>query len=144
VHSALRLMYAGFAATVAALVTSLMVLGRYTHDATVAKNLGRTAAQNNADTLAGVMALAVIADILGLICWVVVAIFCRRGRGWTRVTGTVLLGVYTVVMLILLVRSHNDPGARFTTLLTWAIGIAAVIPLWSAQARDFFSAWRRQ
>ena len=143
VRTALRMMYLGFAATIAALVTSIAVVGRYTRDATAAKNLGLTVAQHNAETLAGVTALAVIADIIGLACWVVIALACRRGRGWTQLTGTVLLGLYTVVMLVFLLRTHNDPGARFTTLLAWALGVAAVIPLWSAQARDFFHAWRK-
>jgi hypothetical protein len=143
VHTALRLMYIGFAATVAALIASLMVLGRYSHDATVAKNHGRTVIENAANQLTGVMALAVLADILGLVCWVVLAVACRRGRGWTRIAGTVLLAVYTVVMLVVLLRTHNDPGARFTTLLVWAFGVAAAIPLWTQSARDFFSEWRK-
>jgi hypothetical protein len=71
------------------------------------------------------------------------AVACRRGRGWTRVTGTALLGVYTIVMLFVLVGTHNDPGARFFTLLAWILGVAAVIPLWTRQARDFFATWGR-
>jgi hypothetical protein len=141
VHTALRLMYVGFAVTVVALISSLMVLGRYTRDAD--RILAGTIARNHADQLTGVMAVAVLADVLGLVCWVVLALACRRGRGWTRIAGTVLLAVYTVVMLIVLLRTHNDPGARFTTLVAWAFGVAAAIPLWTQQARDFFSAWSR-
>ena len=30
-------------------------------------------------------------------------------------------------------------------MLVWAIGVAAVIPLWSQQARDFFAyTWRKR
>jgi serine/threonine kinase PknH len=144
VHTARRLMYVGFAATVAALITSLMVLGRYTNDATVAKNRGATRVEHVASQLAGVMAIAVLADVLGLVCWVVLAMACRRGRGWTRIAGTVLLGLYTVVLLLVLLRTHNDPGARFTTLLAWALGVAAAMPLWTKEARDFFYTWRKR
>ena len=141
VHAALRLMYVGLVATVASLVTSLLVLGRYSHDANLL--LKGTIAQNRASQLTGVMALAVLADILGLVCWVVLAVACRRGRGWTRITGTVLLALYTVVMLMVLLRTHNDPSAHFTTLVAWASGVAAGIPLWTRQARDFFYTWRK-
>ena len=138
VHAALRLMYVGFAATVIALVTSLMVFSRY----------NSTSRRHPLDSLAtqqaGVMAFAVVADIVGLICWVVIAVACRRGRGWTRIAGTVLLGLYTVIMLVVLARTHDDPGARFTTLVTWALGVAAVIPLWTHTARDFFVTWRKR
>jgi hypothetical protein len=131
-------MYVGFAATVVALVTSLMVLSRF----------NTTSRQHPLDSRAsqqaGVMAFAVIADLLGLICWVVIAVACRRGRGWTRIAGTVLLGLYTVIMLVVLARTHNDPGARFTTLVTWALGVAAAIPLWTRTARAFFSTWRKR
>ena len=144
VHASLRLMYAGFAATVAALVTTAVVFGRYSNDATVAKNHGFTRVENTANTLAGVAAIAVFADVIGLVCWVVLALACRRGRGWTRVAGTVLLALYTVIMLLILLRTHNDPGARFTTLVTWMLGVAAVIPLWTQQARDFFFTWRKR
>jgi len=144
VHTARRLMYAGFAATVAALITSLAVLGRYARAASDAEASGRTVAEHVANQLAGVMAIAVFADVVGLVCWVVLAMACRRGRGWTRIAGTVLLGLYTVVMLLVLARTHNDPGARFTTLLTWAFGVAAAIPLWTQQARAFFDTWRKR
>jgi hypothetical protein len=155
---AIRLMYAGFAATCAALVTSLMVLGRYTQaaakakkDATTATNhglvrvahdlLAKESAQNQ---MAGAMVIAVVAAVIGLVCWAVLARACRRGRGWTRIAATVLLGLYTLVLLLVCVSTHLDPGARFTTLLAWALGLAATIPLWSQHARDFFHAWRKR
>jgi hypothetical protein len=138
VHTALRLMYAGFAVTVAALVTSLVASGRYS-DTSKKHPLDHAASQQ-----AGVMAFAVVADLLGLACWVIIAVACRRGRGWTRVAGTVFLGLYTVILLVVLLGTHNDSGARFTTLVTWAFGIAAAIPLWSRQARAFFFNWRKR
>jgi hypothetical protein len=143
VRSAARLMYAGFAVTVVALIASLMVLGRYAKDAKNAAN-HHPLAEAAANRMAGVMTAAVIADVLGLVCWVVIAMACRRGRGWTRVAGTVLLGLYTVVLLLLAFRTHNDPGARFTTLVAWVLGIAAAGSLWTQQARAFFGNWRRR
>jgi serine/threonine kinase PknH len=144
VRNAARLMYAGFAATAVALVASLMVLGRYAKDAKNATNSGHPVVEAAANRMAGAMTVAVLADAIGLVCWVVIAMACRRGRGWTRVAGTVLLGSYTVVMLLLAFRTHNDPGARVATLLAWILGIAAATSLWTQQAREFFGHWRRR
>jgi hypothetical protein len=128
---------------VIALLSSLINLGEYTHDATDAKNHFRFNLEAHYNQMAGAMTIAVAADAIGIACWVMLAVACRRGRGWTRVTGTALLGVYTIVMLFVLVGTHNDPGARFFTLLAWILGVAAVIPLWTRQARDFFATWGR-
>jgi len=143
VHTATRLMYGGLAATVVAFLSSLTTLGTYARNATAAKNNFRLTLEAHENQMAGLMTVAVVADVLGIACWVVLAIACRRGRGWTRVAGTVLLGVYTIVVLFVLGGTHNDPGARFFNLLVWVLGVAAVIPLWTRQARDFFATWGR-
>jgi len=144
VRTAARLMYAGLTATVIALLVSLPILARYTHDATVAKNTYHLTIEAQQNQMAGAMTIAVVADLIGLACWVMLAIASRHGRGWTRVTGTVLLGVYTIVMLFVLIGTRKDPGAQFFTLLAWVLGVAAVIPLWTRQARDFFATWGRR
>jgi hypothetical protein len=140
----IRFMYAGFAATCAALIAGLLVLGRYAHQATVQKNAGHVHAQSVQNQMAGTMVIAVVAALIGLVCWAVLAIASRRGRGWTRIAGTVLIGIYTIVLLLVLVNTHNDPGADYTSLLVWVFGLAAAIPLWSHRARDFFYAWRKR
>jgi hypothetical protein len=40
--------------------------------------------------------------------------------------------------------THNDPGGRFTTLLTWALGLAATIALYTGPANAFFRNWRNR
>jgi hypothetical protein len=111
-------------------------------DANVAA--GFVHAQLVQNQMVGAMVIAVVAAVIGLVCWAVLAVACRRGRGWTRIAGTVLLGIYTLVLLLVCVKTHNDSAARFTTLLAWALGLAAAIPLWSQRARDFFYAWRKR
>jgi hypothetical protein len=158
VHTAIRLMYIGFVVTALDVVLSLVVLGRYTHNATTAKDAAafytteadprsaavQTAIWHNQNTMAGATAIALVADLLGLACWVWLAMAARRGNGWTRIAGAVLLGIYSICTLLVLFGTHRDPGSQFTTLVVWALGVAAVIPLWSQQARDFFYAWRKR
>jgi hypothetical protein len=155
VRTAIRLMYLGFAVTVLDLLLSLVALGRYAHDATAAKNAAnnaiaprvvaaKTALWHTQNTMAGAMAIGVAADVLGLACWAWLAVAARRGHGWTRVAGTVLLAIYSVCALVVLFGTRYDSGPQFTTVVVWAIGVATVIPLWSQQARDFFYAWRKR
>ena len=158
VHTAIRLMYIGFVVTALNVVLSLLVLGRYTHDANTAKNaaavyttireFGRAASQtatmHNQNTMAGAITIGLVAAVLGLVGWAWLAVATRRGNGWTRVAGTALLAVYSICTLIVVFGTHRDPGPQFTTVLVWAIGVATVIPLWSQQARDFFYAWRKR
>ncbi len=158
VRTAIRLMYAGFVVTVIDLLLSLMVLGRYAHDANTAKDkaanltahgdqvraAAQTAVMHTQNTMAGAAAVGVAADVLGLACWVWLAVATRRGNGWTRIAGAVLLGIYSVCTLIVVFGTKRDPGPQFTTVVVWAIGVATIIPLWSQQARDFFYAWRKR
>jgi hypothetical protein len=151
-------MYAGFVVTALDVVLSLLVLGRYTHDASVAKNaaatyttireFGRAASQtaimHSQNTMAGAMTIGLVAAVIGLACWAWLAVATRRGNGWTRVAGAALLAIYSICSLIVVFGSHRDPGPQFTTVVVWAIGVATIIPLWSQQARDFFYAWRKR
>jgi hypothetical protein len=143
VHNAVRLMYAGFTVTVVAFVLSLIALGRYSHNASVYRDLGRTIAENSQNSMAGAMAVALCADVLGLVCWLWLAAAARRGNGWPRIVGLVLLCVYSVITLIVALGTKNDPAAESTTIVVWALGLAALIPLWTPQAREFFYAWRK-
>ncbi|HEX7163048.1 MAG TPA: protein kinase [Trebonia sp.] len=144
VRSAVRLMYIGFVVTAFDMVLSVMAHARYTHDANVAEKLGRTAAQSTANDMAGAIAIGFIADFLGLVCWIWLAVAARRGRGWTRTAGGVLLGIYSLCVLSVVFGTKHDPGPQLLTIAVWAIGIATVIPLSSQQARDFFYAWRKR
>jgi hypothetical protein len=94
--------------------------------------------------MAEVMAIGVAADFLGLVCWAWLAVATRRGNGWTRVAGTVLLAVYSVCALLVAFGTNHNAGPQNITAVVWAIGVAAIIPLWSQRARDFFFAWRRR
>jgi hypothetical protein len=143
VQNAVRAMYAGLAITVVAIVLSIISIGRYDHDSGVYQRLGETALQQKADDMTGFLAIGLFADFIGLVCWVLLAVACRHGRNWARVTGVVLAALYTVIMLIVAFGTKGDPGPRFSTLLVWILGIASVIPLYSQQARQFFQTWRR-
>lgn len=143
VLNAVRLMYIGLAVTVLNMVLSLLAFGRYDHNASLAQAAGLRSAQDTANSMAGFIAIGVVADLLGLVCWAWLAMATRRGHGWPRTAGLLLLCIYSIVLLIVMFGTHNDAGARFTAFVVWGLGLAAVIPLWSQQARVFYFAWRK-
>ena len=157
VHTAIRLMYLGFVVTVLNALLSLPVLGRYNRAAkdaqaaaakfslrgTTVRAANQTNIWHHQSQLAGLIVILLVADVLGLACWAWLAVATRRGHGWTRIGGTVLLAVYSIVALFVVFRTENDLDVVFTTLVVWAVGVAAVIPLWSQQATEFFAAWRK-
>jgi hypothetical protein len=144
VHTAVRLMYIGFAVTALDVVLSLVALSRYTHDAKAYKNAGRTALQGTANQMAGAVTIGLVADLLGLACWAWLAVAARRGNGWTRIAGAVLLGIYSICTLIVVFGTKRDPGVQLTTFVVWALGVATIVPLFSQQAREFFYNWRKR
>jgi hypothetical protein len=144
VRSAIGLMRAGAVVTVLNLLLGFVAFGRYNTEETNAQALGHTTAANSANTMAGSAAVGICTDFLGLICWLLLAMAARRGQGWPRVAGTVLLAIYTVIGLIIMIQDKGAPGFVFTTILVWAMGVAAAVPLWSQQARAFAQAWRKR
>jgi len=148
VLGSIRLMYIGAAATVAGLIVGAVIASRDNTDWVKHQNARRlavrVAAQHN-HTMAGTLdATTVFGGAVAIVCWLVIARALRRGRSWTRITGTVLLALNTASLLTVLLATHNDPGVKTASLLVWIIGLAATIPLWGRQASNFFQAWRRR
>ena len=143
----IRLMYVGAVVTLADLIFGAVVAGRDNADWVKhqdARKLSvRVAAEHN-HTMAGALDLtAVLGGALGIVCWLVIARACRRGRSWTRIAATVLLALNTASLVTVLLATHNDAGIKTTSLLVWIIGLAATISLWGRQATNFFLAWHR-
>jgi hypothetical protein len=150
VLGAARLMYLGAVVTALNLIFGTLVRARYTKSAAnsqliavrfagTARGLRASDAAEHATTMANDIAVVVgLGGFIGVLCWLVIAGACRRGRGWTRIAATVLLGLDIAGLLIVLLDTHNDPTVRVTTVIIWLIGLAATIPLWGRRARDFF------
>jgi len=144
-------MYAGAVITALNVIFGTLVKARYDNTAAdyqllaakfagTARGARASDAARHASAMAGDIALVVgLGGLIGVVCWLVVARACRRGRGWTRTVGTLLLGLDTAGLLIVLIGTDNDPTVRFTTIIIWIIGLAAIIPIWGRQARDFFA-----
>jgi hypothetical protein len=91
-------------------------------------------------TVGGVAALTVLLSLIEIALWLGIARACRNGRGWARVTGTVLFGVHTLGFLGVLANAHPGIGlTKVLTLLSWLIACGAVVFLWQRPSSVFFA-----
>jgi serine/threonine protein kinase len=137
-RNAIGLMYAGAAYTLIYAIGIIAVASSI-----IATHPGLTAARASSGhtTVGGVVALTVFLSVIEIALWLGLARACRRGRGWARITGTVLFGLHTLGFLGVLANSHADLGpAKLLTTLSWLIACGAVVFLWQRPSSVFFQA----
>jgi len=140
VISALRVMWIGLAATVINVIVSILAVVNLDNIATPHPV---TADQNAAYSAEGIIGLfALIAGIIGIIMWPILAMYVRRARKWATIVGTVLFGLQTVCALFVAIGATRAPGAIATTFVVWGLGLAATVMLWGGQARAFYQQFK--
>jgi hypothetical protein len=135
VANAVKLMYLGAVASLAGVVIGL-VRG-------VSKSAIRQAAPkltpSQVNTAASVALVSVVvAGVIGVAAWIAIARLSKRGNNGARVTGTILFGLDTVLLLLSLRRPENALVKAYP-LVVWLIGLAAVIMLWQRESTRFFT-----
>lgn len=80
---------------------------------------------------------AVLSIVAPIALWLWMAWKCAAGRSWARILSTVLFGLATVATLTL-----GPAGAwgLFGSILSWVIGLGAVILLWQRSSSSYFRA----
>jgi len=135
-RNAIGLMYAGAAFALVYAIGVVIVAS-----AIISKHPAVTAARSGHVTVGGVAAATVVLSAIEIALWLWIARACRKGKGWARVTGTVLFGVHTLGFLGVLVNTHSGLGlAKLLTTLSWLIACGAVVFLWKRPSSAFFQA----
>jgi hypothetical protein len=135
VLNAVKLMYAGAAVSTVSLIVSLVSIGG-TKDAIRKARPSLTATQvNQLNTF--IIALAVVSGVIGVGLWLWMAQKNGQGRSWARILSTVLFGLATLDMFGVLSQPKTVLGLVFP-VLTWLIGLGAVILLWRRESSEFF------
>ena len=135
VLNAVKLMYAGAAVSAVSLIISLVSIGG-TKDAIRKARPSLTAAQvNQLNTF--IIALAVVSGVIGVALWLWMARANGRGKNWARILSTVLFGLATLDLFGVLSQPKTVLGLVFP-VLTWLIGLGAVILLWRGESTGFF------
>jgi hypothetical protein len=135
VLNAVKLMYVGAAVSTVSLVISLVSIGG-TKDAIKKARPSLTATQvNQLNTF--IIALAVVSGVIGVALWLWMARANSQGRNWARILSTVLFGLATLDMFGVLSQPRTVLGLVFP-VLTWLVGLGAVILLWRRESSEFF------
>jgi hypothetical protein len=130
VLSAVRLMYAGATFALIYAVGFITVANAYIRDHPY------TSARYS---LSGLTFGVVFVSLVEVGLWLVIARACKRGRGWARITGTALFGLYTIGALGVLANPHSGIAvAKLLTVVSWLIACGAVVFLWQRASSAFF------
>ena len=135
VLNAVKLMYVGAAVSTVSLVISLASIGG-TKDAIKKARPSLTATQvNQLNTF--IIALAVVSGVIGVALWLWMARKNGEGKNWARILSSVLFGLATLDLFGVLSQPKTALGLVFP-LLTWLVGLGAVVLLWRKESTEFF------
>jgi hypothetical protein len=137
VQTAVRLMYAGAAISAISFILGLVTIGTVRH--TLEKN-NPTYSASKINTLVNAeIAIVIVAGIIGVGLWLWMAWANKRGKNWARITGTVFFGLYTLDLILVAARAANGISTVFA-VVTWLVGLGAVIMLWRRESTSYFKA----
>jgi hypothetical protein len=137
IQNAVRLMYVGAAVSAISLIVTLTTIGSLRtaiHKANPALSASKL---HSAETAAVV--LAIILGLIGIGLWIWMARANQAGKNWARITATVFFGLDTLSLLAAL-RQAEPALSRTISLLTWLVGLGAVILLWQKISSAYFAA----
>ena len=135
VLNAVKLMYVGAAISTVSLVISLVDISG-TKEAIRKARPNLTAAQvNQLNTF--IITLAIVSGVIGVALWLWMARANSHGRNWARILSTVLFGLATLDLYGVLSQPKTLLGLVFP-VLTWLVGLGAVIFLWRKESTEFF------
>jgi serine/threonine protein kinase len=128
VRDAVRLMYTGAAYAVIYAVCAVLII-----DGT-----GNPFASL---TLRSEVSVAGITCAVQVTLWLWMAWACRKAKNWARIASTVLFALYTMCVLVVLLRYRHYAAGGIGTMLigvTWLIAGGSVLLLWQRQSSAFF------
>jgi hypothetical protein len=135
VLNAVKLMYVGAAISTVSLIISLIDISG-TKEAIRKARPSLTAAQvNQLNTF--IITLAIVSGVIGVALWLWMARANSQGRNWARILSSVLFGLATLDLYGVLSQPKTVLGLVFP-VLTWLVGLGAVIFLWRKESTEFF------
>ena len=135
VLNAVKLMYVGAAVSTVSLVISLVDISGTKTAIHKARPSLTTAQVNQLNTF--IITLAIVSGVIGVALWLWMAKANSQGRSWARILSSVLFGLATLDMFGVLSQPKTLLGLVFP-MLTWLIGLGAVILLWRPDSSAFF------
>jgi serine/threonine protein kinase len=140
VVSAVKLMYAGAASAVLNAIVGSVVSYDFVHNF-----FQKQPNVNPASITEGTAFDVTVAIFFGLVgtgLWLWMAYANRNGRPWARILSTVLFGLLTLSLPLSFIEVP-DPWTILTGLIQWALGLAALVLLWTGPSNPYFASMRR-
>lgn len=136
VTAAVNFMYAGAALEVLGAIVTVARISALTTAIAVRQGVTTSQAHGVAmhDTLVGALGGLVTASL-----WLWIARQNAVGRHWARVLATVLFALYTLLAWLILPMEHPGGVGAVLAVLSWLVGLAAVICLWRRDASQYFN-----
>jgi hypothetical protein len=135
VLNAVKLMYAGAAISTVSLIISLADIHGTKSAIEKARPNLTTAQINQLNTF--IISLAIVSGVLGIALWLWMSWANNQGKNWARILSTVLFGLATLDMIGVFSQPKTVYGVIFP-VLTWLVGLGAVILLWRPESTAFF------
>ena len=133
---AVRLMYAGAVVSALSLIVGLVTIGG------LRDSLHKAQPSLTPTQLHDLQTVVIVGSIfIGLISiglWVWMALMNKAGKPWARIVATVLFGLDTLFLLLGVARAGAAAGT-LVSILTWLIGLGAVIYLWRRDSSEYFN-----
>jgi hypothetical protein len=134
-RNAVRLMYAGAALEVIALIVALLTISSL-KAAIMKADPSFTASQLHNAQVIGTASL-VVGSIITIGLWLWMAWANRRGRRWARIVSAVFFGINTLDLVISFARVHATATAILAVLI-WLAGLAAIVLLFRKDSSAFY------
>ena len=136
VRNAVRLMYAGAALEVIAVIVTLLTQGSL-KSSILKSHPDYTAAQLHTAEVART-AVLIIGALIAIGLWIWMAQANGRGLSWARTLSAVLFGISTLSLIgsIFIARSG---ASLILGVIIWLVGLAAIILLYRKESGPFFS-----
>jgi multisubunit Na+/H+ antiporter MnhB subunit len=135
VQNAVKLMYAGAAVEVIALVVALITRNSI-KSALLKIHPNYTAAQLHSAVTVQTISLVIGAAVAtGLWLWMAWA--NGRGHNWARILSAVFFGISTLDLLITFA-AERAPGSLIVGFVIWLVGLGAIVLLFSRESNAFF------
>jgi hypothetical protein len=135
VLNAVKLMYAGAAVSTVSLIVSLVDISGTKAAIRKARPSLSAAQVNQLNTF--IISLAIISGVIGIALWLWMARANGQGRNWARIVSTVLFGLATLDLFGVLSQPKTVLGLVFP-VLTWLIGLGAIILLYRKESTAYF------
>jgi hypothetical protein len=132
-----RLMYAGAVVSALSLIVSLVTVGN------LRSSLRRADPSLTASQIHSLQNVVVVGSVaIGLVSiglWIWMATMNKAGKSWARIVATVFFGLDTLFLLLGVARAGAAAGT-LVSVLTWLIGLGAIVMLWRRESSEYFTA----